>query len=174
METEDLQTLEGLEHTFTDGEKVYGRIFPNEENSNLTEMGKHLAKEVKKNPSKFTRQYDDNMISGDDGTKIAQKRPNTPNIPEEVIIIPHFPKKKEEEVIITRQSLKKEKLTSGQETKEVANEATTGKNIVNRALSGVNGKTLITELSSERVKEWNAKNDEAREHLKRQNGQQRD
>ena len=188
METEDLQALEGLEHTFTDGEKVYGRIFPNEENSNLTEMGKHLAKEVKKNPSKFTRQYDDNMISGDDGTKIAQKQPNTPNIPEEVIIIPHFPKKKEEEVIIiphfpkkkeeeviiTRQSLKKEKLTSGQETKEVADEATTGKNIVNSTPSGVNNKTLITELSGERVKEWNAKNDEAREHLKRQNGQQRD
>jgi hypothetical protein len=132
METEDLQALEGLEHTFTDGEKVYGRIFPNEENSNLTEMGKHLAKEVKKNPSKFTRQYDDNMISGDDGTKIAQKQPNTPNIPEEVIIIPHFPKKTEE-VIITRQTPKKM-----EEIKEVANEVTTGENIDTRAKSGVN------------------------------------
>jgi len=135
METEDLQALEGLEHTFTDGEKVYGRIFPNEENSNLTEMGKHLAKEVKKNPSKFTRQYDDNMISGDDGAKIAQTKPDEPkHAAEEVIIIPHFPKKAEE-VIITRQTPKKM-----EEIKEIVNEIMTGKNIDTRAKSGVNEK----------------------------------
>jgi len=133
LRTEDLEKLEGLENTYTDGERVLGRIIHEQDSPNLTERGKSLVEEVKKHPTKFTRQYDDNMISGDDGAKIAQTKPDEPkHAAEEVIIIPHFPKKTEE-VIITRQTPKKM-----EEIKEVANEVTTGENIDTRAKSGVN------------------------------------
>ena len=148
MKNRKLQKVEGQKFLYTDGERLYGRRFPKEENS--TEEGERLIGEVEKDPTEFIRRYDDNMISGDDGTRIRQKQQDETKQAYEEVIIPNSPEKSEEK-------------------KEVANEAITGKNIDKSAESGVNKKTLMTELTDEEIKKWEAENNEVRADLKQQN-----
>ena len=169
MKDRKLQKVEGQKFLYTDGERLYGRRFPDEENSNLTEEGKRLIREVEEKPTEFARRYDDNMISGDDNTRIHQtKQDETKQASEEVIITRQIPKKEEKptsEQIEADKDAIEVKRRNIEEVKKVASEATTGENIDKRVKSGVNEKTLITELSKEEIKKWEAKNNEARAYL---------
>jgi len=69
-----LRKVEGHDLVWTDGKKLYGRRFPDEENSNTTAEGERLIREAKKNYQEQTKRNDDNMINGDDGTKLSQTK----------------------------------------------------------------------------------------------------
>ncbi len=171
MENKKLQKVEGHDLVWTDGEKLYGRRFPDEENSNTTAEGERLIREAKKNYQEQTKRNDDNMINGDDGTKLSQtKQASSEYVPEEVIITRQHLKKEEKptsEQIEADKDAIEIKRRNIEEVKEVASEATTGENIDNSAKSGVNEKTPITEISDEKIKQWEAKNNEARAYLQK-------
>jgi len=170
-----LRKVEGHDLVWTDGKKLYGRRFPDEENSGTTAEGERLIREAKKNYQEQTKRNDDNMINGDDGTKLSQKKQaSSEYVPEEVIITRQHPKKEEKptsEQIEADKDAIEIKRRNIEEVKKVTNEATTGENIDNSAESGVNKKTPINDLKPEDIKKWVAKitagNNESRAYLQK-------
>lgn len=128
-----LRKVEGHDLVWTDGEKLYGRRFPDEENSNTTAEGERLIREAKKNYQEQIKRNDDNMINGDDGTKLSQtKQASSEYAPEEVIITRQHPKKEEKptsEQIEADKDAIEIKRRNIEEVKEVTNEVTTNKNV---------------------------------------------
>jgi len=128
-----LRKVEGHDLVWTDGKKLYGRRFPDEENSNTTAEGERLIREAKKNYQEQTKRNDDNMINGDDGTKLSQtKQASSEYVPEEVIITRQHPKKEEKptsEQIEADKDAIEIKRRNIEEVKKVTNEVTTNKNV---------------------------------------------
>jgi hypothetical protein len=110
-----LRKVEGHDLVWTDGKKLYGRRFPDEENSGTTAEGERLIREAKKNYQEQTKRNDDNMINGDDGTKLSQTKQASSEDKDAIEV----------------------KSRNIEEVKKVTNEATTDEDIIVKAPAGV-------------------------------------
>lgn len=151
-----LRKVEGHDLVWTDGKKLYGRRFPDEENSNTTAEGERLIREAKKNYQEQTKRNDDNMINGDDGTKLSQTKQAS--------------SEDKDAIEIKRRNI--------EEVKKVTNEVTTNKNVYIFPSGVIDKKKPFGDYTLEETetvdKLYSAWKENTREYLKRQKGQQRD
>ena len=157
-EKENLYKIEGLEHTYTDGKKIRGMINPDRKRFNIIDEntpGANSSNTVEINGKTYhyfstdesTRDANATSYVRINGKTYACNSTETGN------------KLIEAAVELDKQAgIRNADNSTKEEVKEVANEATTGKNIDTRAKSGVNEKTLMTELTDEKIKKWVAKN----------------